>query len=606
MARPSTHDRWLLVLVVLLGVLLLDHLGPRWVSRFDVLLGDQLVARHAATRPADPDVVLVSIDERSLSLLAEEFGRWPWPRSAHAELAEGLRAAGAAAVVFDVLLTDPDLDHADADAWFVETVRNDDRIYLPMVRLDPAADAAGLELDAHGERIGLTRTAAALPGARLALALPFADAAETGRLGTINFLPDADGVGRRYWVWMEEYGWRLPSLPARVASDLGWPISSDPAVEINWRSGDGVPTWSFADVLGALRDDPASAATAFAGKVLVVGSDAASLGDVRPTPLSRATPGAEILVAALTTLKQGDGLRRTGSWFAALLSAALLMMLGYGAHRGAGPARLAVALAAAAGIALVVAWLGIGRGWLLPLAQPLFWGAAFVLAMVGAAWLEERQARVHVQQTFGRFVDPRVVADLVRTGGVPALRGETREITVLFSDIRGFTSLSESRPPEEVVALLNRYFTRQVEVVFRHGGTVDKFIGDCIMAFWGAPVQDSDHAAHAVAAALEMARVAAEFRDELPGTVFEVGIGLNSGPATVGLMGAPSKLDYTVIGDTVNLASRIEGCTKGVATILVSDATRAACGGRFRFVEHGSFKVKGRDAEVGLHEPMGE
>jgi adenylate cyclase len=405
---------------------------------------------------------------------------------------------------------------------------------------------------------------------------------------------------------MEEHGWRLPSLPARVARDLGWPANPAATVEINWRSGGGVPTRSFADVLGALRDDPAGAATSFSGKVIVIGSDAASLGDVRPTPLSRATPGAEILVAALTTLKHGDGLRRPGAWFAPLLSAALLLMLSYGAHRGAGPARLGVALAVVASIALIAAWLGVGRGWLLPLAQPLLWGAGFVLAMVGAAWLEERQARVHVQQTFGRFVDPRVVADLVRTGGVPALRGETREITVLFSDIRGFTSLSESRPPEEVVALLNRYFTRQVEVVFRHGGTVDKFIGDCIMAFWGAPVQDPDHAAHAVAAALEMARVAAEFRDELPGTVFEVGIGLNSGPATVGLMGAPSKLDYTVIGDTVNLASRIEGCTKGVATILVSDATRAACGGRFRFVEHGKFKVKGRDAEVGLHEPMGD
>ena len=165
---------------------------------------------------------------------------------------------------------------------------------------------------------------------------------------------------------------------------------------------------------------------------------------------------------------------------------------------------------------------------------------------------------------------------------------------------------SESRTPEQVVAILNRYFTLQVEVVFRHGGTVDKFIGDCIMAFWGAPLDDPDQAKHAVAAALEMAEVLLDFRKDLGADlaeVFDVGIGIHTGQAVVGFMGSENKLDYTAIGDTVNLASRIEGQTKGVARVLVSAATKERCGGAFDFEPRGTYKVKGRAQPVDLFEP---
>ncbi|MGH8401635.1 MAG: adenylate/guanylate cyclase domain-containing protein, partial [Gammaproteobacteria bacterium] len=168
------------------------------------------------------------------------------------------------------------------------------------------------------------------------------------------------------------------------------------------------------------------------------------------------------------------------------------------------------------------------------------------------------------------------------------------------------TTLSETRSAEQIVSILNRYFSRQVAVVWRHGGTVDKFIGDCIMAFWGAPVADPQQAEHAVAAALEMAQVVDEFRRELDdvGAQFDIGIGIHTGSAVVGFMGAEGKLDYTAIGDTVNLGSRIESQTKGVARILVSAATREQCGTRFEFVERGTYKVKGREQPVQLLEPV--
>jgi adenylate cyclase len=196
-----------------------------------------------------------------------------------------------------------------------------------------------------------------------------------------------------------------------------------------------------------------------------------------------------------------------------------------------------------------------------------------------------------------------VARQLVERGGIETGR---RDVTLLFSDIRGFTTLSETRKPEEVIALLNRYFSLQVDVVFRHGGSLDKFIGDCIMAIWGAPLDDPHHARNAVACALDMADTLQAFKRELGAEHgdFDVGIGLHSGPAVVGLMGSQKRLEYTAIGDTVNLASRIEGLTKDARRrILVSRETMELCGDSFDFVPAGSFKVKGRAQQVELYEP---
>jgi adenylate cyclase len=219
--------------------------------------------------------------------------------------------------------------------------------------------------------------------------------------------------------------------------------------------------------------------------------------------------------------------------------------------------------------------------------------------------LRERRARAEAVAQFSRFLNPHVVRELLERGGIGSA-GQTREVTLLFSDIRGFTTLSESRKPEEVVELINRYFSLQVDVVFRHGGTLDKFIGDCIMALWGAPLDDPQHARNAVACALDMADTLQAFKRELGAEDldFDVGIGLHSGPAVVGFIGSQKKREYTAIGDTVNLASRIEGLTKDAKRrILVSRETMERCGDAFDFVSCGTFPVKGRAQPVELFEP---
>jgi adenylate cyclase len=203
---------------------------------------------------------------------------------------------------------------------------------------------------------------------------------------------------------------------------------------------------------------------------------------------------------------------------------------------------------------------------------------------------------------FSRFVNPHVVTLLLDQG----VKTARRDVTLLFSDIRGFTTLSETRSPEQVVELINRYFSLQVDVIWRHGGTLDKYIGDCIMAMWGAPLDNAEHAKNAVACALDMADALQAFKRELGAEdlEFDVGIGLHSGPAVVGLIGSEKRREYTAIGDTVNLASRIEGLTKDAKRrILVSKDTAGLCADAFEFVSCGTFPVKGRAQPVELFEP---
>jgi adenylate cyclase len=236
---------------------------------------------------------------------------------------------------------------------------------------------------------------------------------------------------------------------------------------------------------------------------------------------------------------------------------------------------------------------------------PLVAAWSFYAAAALADYLTQRNARREAVAQFSRFVNPEVVKQLIERGGIEGA-GQTRDVTLLFSDIRGFTTMSEEKRPEEVVAILNRYFSLQVEVVFHHGGSLDKFIGDCIMALWGAPLDDPDHARHAVACALDMADTLQAFKRELGAldASFDVGIGIHTGPAVVGLIGSDRRREYTAIGDTVNLASRIEGLTKDAKRrILVSRDTAERCGDAFEFVSCGTFPVKGRAQPVELFEP---
>jgi len=570
---------------------------------------DFLLRQVAAHHPPDPGIVIVDIDERTLDLMAPLEGRYPWARSVHAQLVEGIEKQRPKAIVFDILFTDPDLLRPDADAYLADVAQRYNNLFFPFVRLDAISDAGGLSLDGQGARLGFERTPAALPHAHVPLLLPMTALALTGRLGAINYYPDEDGVGRHYPLYIDAYGWRLPTMPTRVASALGSPLPDGPSILLNWHGQAlSYPRVSYYDIYNDLSlQKPQRPANEFTDKIVIIGATATGLHDLRATPLSSLHPAVEILATAIDNLKNGHALHEAPEGYRVALTLLLIGIIFIAFTHNISPLRIAIVLLVATPLLFALSYLLLQQRWLFAVMTPLLVAWGYFGASALYAYWNERKERERSVQIFSRFLDPRVVKELIARGeSALSLKSESRQVTVLFSDIRGFTTLSEQRSAEQVVELLNDYFSQQVQVVFRHNGTMDKFIGDAIMAFWGAPVDDPLQADNAVAAALEMSSALVNFRNRLPEELrdFDIGIGVHTGPAVVGFIGSENRLDYTAIGDTVNLASRIEGQTKGMARVLVSSETRALCSDRFDFVDHGFYKVKGRSQEVQLYEPI--
>ncbi len=568
---------------------------------------DTYVRSQAAKLAPDPEIVFVDVDEKSLARMEQEAGRWPWPRVVHAELIEGLAAQKPRAIVFDMNFAEPDIFRRQDDAAFAETVAQHRNTYFGVFKLPLKREADGVRLAELAADLHIDRQPGADPNARAGLIPPLILRREDWRAGLISFIPDDDGVGRRYLLRDVIGGWRVPSLPVRVANDLGYAVPDADDMVLAWRGGArSFPHVSYSDLYEDFnRSKRTRPANEFAGKIVIVGTAATGLQDLRVTPIESVHPGAEILGTAIENLKNDRHMRYASPAWAAAIAVLLIALLFIGFRAELDARVLGGALALASAALLWASYQAAGALLLAPTLTPLAAAWTFYAAGALAEYLQERHARRQAIAQFSRFVNPHVVKQLVERGGLEGA-GQTREVSVLFSDIRGFTTLSETKVPGEVVALLNNYFSRQVDVVFRHGGSLDKFIGDCIMALWGAPLDDAEHARHAVACALDMADTLQAFKRDLGAAdaSFDVGIGIHSGPAVVGLIGSDRRREYTAIGDTVNLASRIEGLTKDARRrILVSRETMLACREAFDFVPAGSYKVKGRAQEVELFEP---
>ncbi len=576
-------------------------------ERFDWLVNDFVTRVIARNSSPDPDIVIIDIDDASLEQLANQLGHWPWPRSAHAMVLEALHAADARAVAFDILLSEPDIYRPDSDAHFAEVLDQTAPNFLAALLLPTSAPTTPIRISELPQSLLIEPEPA--PNQTVKILLPILGNLHKNPPGLINFTGDSDGVLRQYRAWQKVNNTKIASLPMQLMRYLA-PEARIPASWYLKYKGSTVTPYAtapyhrvFAKVMAGQPLDE------FHGKWVIIGASASGLHDLRASPMAAIHPAVHLLGTAIDNLKNGESLKILPTSVTLPLSILLALLVWQFSARANSFDRqlkqqmlLFLMFGALGGFCL---WTAIINDLLPNLGRPL---AALWLHQSGiiaySGFLENRRAR-HITAMFQRFLDPNVVRQLVQQSHSEHLiHARECEITVLFSDIRGFTTLSEQLPATEVVTLLNRYFSMQTEVIFKHGGTLDKFIGDAIMAFWGAPLSHPNHASKAYQCAVEMIETLKQFKQHLPPHLqnFDIGIGLHTGTAVVGFVGSEQRLDYTAIGDTVNLASRIEGLTKNLGRLLISEDVFQRLHNPANLVSVGEHKVKGRSQPVRLYQ----
>lgn len=556
-----------------------------YLNSFLVPLDARFQDKLFVPRGASPEIILVTIDNESI----QELGVWPFPRSLHAELIDDIAAGDPRVIGYDVTFSEASTQ--SEDQALADAIAHHNNIVL--------ASEAVLEI-----RDG------AIPRAVSTLQpLPTLVADQT-LVGPTTLVPDTDGVIRQVpTAFIVRNNEMSQSFAALVTEAAGYRLTEDTdgLLRVAYVGGPGTyESVSFADVLsGEVEPD------VFANKIVLVGATAPDLHDEYLTPFGagQAMSGVEIQANVVQSLLEGRDVRLLTEIQVAVLFA-IIFTLGVALGLFLRLRYLAVAAIAVFIGYLLVAVALAATDLLLPVLHPLL----LIVGIFGIDLLyryrDEYARRQFIQHAFGRYVAPAVV-DKLASGEAPLrLGGVKEELTILFSDIRGFTTLSEALRPEELVTFLNEYLTGMTDIVLSHEGTVDKYIGDAVMAFWGAPLPQSDHAVRGVLTALAMRERLSELNkswQRVGKPMVEIGVGLNTGRVIVGNMGSERRFDYTVIGDDVNLASRLEGLTKyyGVG-ILVSEATKKLLGDRFVTRQLDKVAVKGKKEAVKIFEVVAE
>jgi adenylate cyclase len=618
--------------------------------------------RIATNQPlVNTDIVLVEVTDASVRDLSELVGRWPWPRALQALLIEYLSRGKPRVIAVDVTFLEPErqsryefldrgeITSAQSDQELADAVARAGNVILLADAVDPGLDGAVVEQNpwnAPPYRLGPAieeRPVVTLPYPALASA-----AAGFGH----NFITlDPDGPARRFTPFIRSGDRYMPSLgvaaalagggfrPEEVVLDGGSirirdrqiPLVPVPVADvtnpsgrhdqqtmlINYRAPALVngkrpyPAYEASIVLKSLGqielgEKPDIPPEVFEDKVVFVGLAVSGLVDVFQTPFRAGSlRGIQLHASVADSILSNRFLRPAPFWsaMAATVAGAILV--------GLMSAALPFAIAGAGAIGLAAAWTAASlwafdRGLWLAMAEPLLGLAVALFAGTAYRYFVEDAEKRKVSRLFGRYVSRDVYTRLMADPGLAELGGERRDMTVVFSDIRGFTSVTEKGDPEQLVAQLNEYFSEMVDIVFRHDGTIDKFVGDMVMALFGAPVDDDDHAEHAVAAAVEMVRTLGELNRKWQAqgrTPLDIGIGVNSGEMIAGNIGSSSIMSYTVIGDNVNLGSRLESLNKEYRTrIIMSDATRVRLKGQYAVRPLGGVIVKGKTRPVEIFE----
>lgn len=554
--------------------------------------------RYSLRGPLEPnrDIVIVAIDDKSVG----ELGRYPWTRSRYAELLDRLTAAGVKAVYFDAFFPEPESDQADAA--FAAALQRSGKTSL----------AVAFTFAADGSVVSITHSLPLLQ-----------DAARSGP--HINMTPDEDGVVRWLPLLLTDDQGLVASLSLSAAKTMLGATSIEPetcrislgerriptdanyAHLINYIAPPGAYTrYSFSDV-----SQGRIAAALLKDKVVLVGATSLGIYDMRVTPFSNNSPGVEIHANAIDAMVRGATMERGG--IEALIDLLAIVSLGILAALITLNVRHSISLPLIAlmvfGHAGVVYGAFLHGHWL----SIVYPEMTIILAFFSTVYLRfsllDRRTR-EIRDMFSSYVSRKVVDQLVKDPSQARIGGDNRVMTVLFSDVANYTSFSEKLPPQEVVRILNQYLAEMTELIMAHEGTLDKFIGDGIMAFWNAPLEQKDHAEHAVDCALgmleKMEELSARWQSE-GNAALSLRIGINTGEVIVGNIGAAGKkMEYTVIGDNVNLASRLESINKLYGTrLMISAGTRELLPpGKYVLRRIDFVRVKGKERPLEIYEVM--
>ncbi len=604
------------------------------IEPFELKLYDRLCRLSAASTPAPQEIVLVTVDQGSLDAAEKEGVTWPWPRQMYAPIVQFCTAAGARVVVFDILLTEASRYGVKDDRLLAEALSQSGRVILPVFL--SAEDRPEEEWESRLiERLSLlldNRSRQTESSYRSAV-FPIRPLAESARaLANVTIPPDQDGIYRRLpLVFLYGNHW-LPTLGLAAArhvlgserlvlddrglhlGDLTVPLDRRRAFLLSFYGGDhDFPRYSAFNVIQSLvalegGGQPIYDPQSFKDKIVVVGLTAAGLFDLKPTPIRSVYPGMAIQATLAANVLHRDFRVHINPAVALALAAGIALATAASVMFLTNVWHLAVVtLGEGAALALAVTASFLYNLWVDGVMLAMSLGLAFAFSTVFSYATEGRQKR-QIKRMFSHYMSDVLMQDLLRHPEKLRLGGERRVLTVFFSDLAGFTSLSEQRPAEEVVSILNRYLTAMTDIILAGGGLIDKYEGDAIMALWGAPLPQEDHAALACLAAIENQSRLAALRREfeasgLPPVYSRIGV--NTGEMIIGNMGSSQRFDFTVIGDSVNLASRLEGANKTYGTgIIISEDTYRQAAARIEARELDLLRVKGKEMPVRIYEPL--
>ena len=626
------------------GLLVLGAERLGWLETLERKSLDWRFRAFTQERRASRDIVIIALDDTSFGSqgMLDNFGRWPWRRKLYAGLVYYLNEGGARVIGLDLIFQGAD-PHAGDDAMLAKALAERPSAVLAFAlnmgtfrEADPSApESLRQRLSPFALQINqqvplVLRTYSGIDLSQDEFLRPAAG------MGCITIQSDPDGPVRTVtpvFRFRDEY---YASLSLAVAARaLGEKLDVDvaPGPRLKF-AGHDVPmdkqgrllirwygpaytykhysAWKvFNSALAyASGQKPEIPPEAFKDKIVLIGSTAASASDVRSTAFSPSYPGVEIHATVIDNLLQGDFLRAAPERWAATIIL-LLALLMAGVVYLFRSALLYTLLALLVGLAYFAGVCALFRGQNLwaPMVGPL---AAGVVAFTGSTltrYATEGREKRKYRKTLLKYISPQLVETIMQDFNWAGLRAEKRNLTVLFSDIRGFTSISEKLPPEAVVATLNEHLNMMVSVIFKHQGTLDKFVGDCVMAFWGAPLAQANHAELAARAALDMIegleKLNRKWQSEGRPTL-QIGVGINSGDMLFGNIGSEQRMDFTVIGDSVNLGARLESATKELhATIVISDTTYQQIRDKAQVRPLGEISVKGKAQKIVVYELLG-